>query len=475
MPAVPVVSNRRRSGVRRMRCSGVWDILETPDNEPATQPMNPMRSGYCRYVLVVLLAGYTLNAFDRSILSLVLEPIRREFGASDTQLGLLSGLAFAVFYSTLAIPIAVLADRWSRRNVLMLSILLWTVMTAMCGLAGSFAALLLARIGVGIGEAGCNPASHSLIAGYFPAQRRATALAIYALGAPAGAMLAGLVGGWGSEHLGWRGTMLLAGAPGLLLVPLLFFTVAEPRHQQPAKAQAVGAPSLRTVLAYLWSRHSFRHLCLACALHSVAMYASSSFNPAYLARSHGWSGGQTGQLIAMLGVTGLAGTFLGGYLTDRLGARSGEQRWQLWVPGIAALAVIPVQFLCYLGSGSMMAAAFMLSSLLSFVFFGPSFATVQALAAPRMRAVAAAVLLFSKAMIGMGAGPLLVGIASDALAPVANEHSLRFGLLLVPLFNVWAAVHFFWAARHLRADLALDVQPPTGVHSSTSVPSGQRT
>jgi predicted MFS family arabinose efflux permease len=415
--------------------------------------MKTGKPSYGGYVLALLLTGYALNSFDRSILNLLLEPIRLELGASDTQLGLLSGLAFGLVYSTLAIPIAALADRWNRRNVLVLSVLLWTSMTALCGLAGSFAALLLARVGVAVGQAGGSPASHSLLADYFPANRRATALGIYTLGAPAGAMLAGLFGGWGSEHLGWRATLLLAGAPGLLLVPLLFLTVAEPRHSHPAALPAAAAPSMATVLRHLWSRPSFRHLCIACALHSVAMYSASSFNPAYLARSHDWDGVQIGQLVAMTGLAGLTGTFLGGLAADRLGVRHGDPRWHMWIPGVATFAVIPVQIVCYLGSGLPMVAAFLLSSLLSLVFFGPSYATVQALAAPRMRAVAASLLLFSKAIVGMGAGPLLVGAMSDRLAPLADERALGFSLLLVPMFNLWAAFHFFIGARHLRADL----------------------
>jgi predicted MFS family arabinose efflux permease len=408
---------------------------------------------YRHYVLVVLLGSYLLNAMDRSILSLLLEPIRLEFGVSDTQLGLLSGLAFALFYSTLALPVAALADRWNRRNVLALSMLLWTTMTALCGIAGSFAALVLARIGVAIGEAGCNPPSHSMIADYFPREQRASALGIYALGAPLGAMLTGIVGGWGVDHLSWRGTLLLAAAPGLVLVPLVLFSVAEPSRPRPATPHDAAAP-LGATLARLWSRPSFRHLCLAAALHSFAMYGASGFNPAFLTRSHGWSGSQVGLLITMVGVAGVAGAFIGGFASDRLSRQRGDSRWQLWLPGLATVAVIPVQAVVYLGSGIPMVAAMLLSSLLSLVFFGPSFATAQALAAPRSRAVAAAALLFAKAFIGMGLGPLLVGMLSDLLLPQAGVHSLRYALLLVPLFNVWASVHFFIAARHLRSDLA---------------------
>lgn len=414
--------------------------------------MKAKHSSYRHYVLAVLLGGYLLNALDRSILSLLLEPIRREFGASDTQLGLLSGLAFALFYSTLAIPIAALADRWNRRNVLVIALLLWTTMTALCGLAGSFAALLMTRIGVAIGEAGWNPSAHSMLADYFPRDQRASVLGIYALGAPLGTLLTGIVGGWGIEHLGWRGTLLLAAAPGLLLAPLLLFSVAEPPRQPVAPREVL--PSWRIALTGVCSHPSFRHLCLACALHSFAMYGASGFNPAYLSRSHGWTGGEVGALVTMVGLAGVAGAFLGGFVSDRLSTRSGDFRWQLWLPAAASLLAIPVQLTVYLGAGSTMVAAMLASSLLSLVFFGPSYATAQALATPRTRATAAAVLLFAKAFLGMGLGPLLVGVLSDHLEPRAGEDSLRYALLLVPLFNAWSAVHFFLAARHVRRDLA---------------------
>jgi predicted MFS family arabinose efflux permease len=236
----------------------------------------------------------------------------------------------------------------------------------------------------------------------------------------------------------------------LLLVPLLFFTVAEPPRAPLPAAQLPGALPLREALRSLWSQPTFRHLCIACGLHSAAMYGAYSFNPAYLARSHGWSGTATGQLVAISGVVGMAGTFGGGMLADLLGTRRGEPRWQLWVPGVAMLALIPVQLLGYLGNGPVIVVALLLSSLLSLAFLGPAYATAQALAAPRTRAVAAATVLIFKGVVGLGLGPLLVGAASDLLAPVAQTQSLRLGLLLVPLFNLWAGVHFFHAARHLR-------------------------
>ena len=183
------------------------------------------------------------------------------------------------------------------------------------------------------------------------------------------------------------------------------------------------------------------------------MYASATFNPSFLSRMHGWSGVEIGRLVALVGLTGLLGTFLGGFATDRLSARLQDSRWMMWVPGLATLLVIPVQLVAYLWAGLPMFVAFLCSSLLSLVYFGPSYATVQALARPQMRAVAASLLLSSKAIIGMGLGPLLVGIASDLLAPVAGIYSLRLGMLLVPLFNLWAAAHFFIGARYLREEL----------------------
>jgi MFS family permease len=415
------------------------------------------RSAYRNYVLGVLAFGYLLNAFDRSILGILLEPIKLEFGASDTALGLLGGLAFAAFYATLGIPVALWADRSNRRNILALSIFVWSGMTALCGLAGTFVLLVLARIGTAIGEAGGSPPSHALICDYFSAKRRGTALAIYALGAPAGAMLGGLLGGIGNELFGWRVTFVLAGLPGLLLAPLVLFTVAEPRNHIPAseKPAAPEAPPLRAVVTYLWQRPAFAHLCIACALHAAAIYGTAAFNASFLIRSHGWSSADIGQLFALAGGVGILGTFAGGVIADRCAERWNDPRWYLWVCGGSTLLMAPVLCLTYLSPAtSTVVGAFTLGGFLASVFFGPSFAATQALAAPQMRAVTASILIFIKTMIGMGIGPLLIGGASDLLTPAYGQHALRHALLLAVLFNLWSALHFFLSARHLRADLA---------------------
>jgi MFS family permease len=225
--------------------------------------MSDFKPSYRNYVLGVLAFGYLLNSFDRSILGILLEPIKLEFGVSDTALGLLGGIAFAAFYSTFGIPIALWADRSNRRNILALSIFVWSAMTAMCGLSATFVMLLLARVGTAIGEAGGSPPSHALISDYFSVQRRGTALAIYALGAPAGAMLGGLLGGISNELFGWRLTFILAGLPGLLLAPLVLFTITEPRSVAAVGTRPLPrtpAPPLQEIVRYLWQRRSFRHL-----------------------------------------------------------------------------------------------------------------------------------------------------------------------------------------------------------------------
>jgi MFS family permease len=420
--------------------------------------MADFKPSYRNYALGVLTLAYALNTFDRRILGILLEPIKLEFGLSDMYLGLLGGVAFALFYATFSIPIAFWADRSNRKNVLALAVLVWSAMTVLCGFAPTFLMLVLARIGTAIGEAGGSPPSHSLLADFFSAERRGTALSIYALGAPAGAMLAGLLGGIGNELFGWRITFALAGLPGLLLAPLILATVLEPRTAVSTAARPrVAVPTastFREVASFLWRRASFRHLCAGCALHSVTVYGGAMFHAAFLIRSHEWGTAQAGVLLAVVGGCGVAGTFLGGFLADRLSVRFGDSRWYMWIPGVAILLLVPIQLIGYLSMlTSPVISAFAIGGFLSTVFFGPSLATTQALAAPQMRAVAASIVIFAKTMVGLGLGPLLIGGVSDLLLPVAGRHSLRYALLLLALFSLWSAVHFMLGARRLRADL----------------------
>jgi len=413
---------------------------------------------YRQYALAVLFLGYVVNFIDRSILSILLEPIKLELELSDSQLGLLGGLAFAIFYTTLGIPIAALADRWSRVKVLAIAMVVWSGMTALCGLAQNFLMLLLARIGVGVGEAGASPPSHSLISDYFPIETRATALSIYALGIPFGSMIGNMVGGWGAEALGWRNTFVLVGVPGILIALLIWITLREPpRGMADAKVAAVSdqpAPEIKSVLALLWEKVSFRHISLAAGLHAFVGYGAGTWNAPFLIRSHEMPITEVGFWLALISGIGAIGTFSGGYLSDKLADRTNDRRWYLWVPGFATVIMVPFQFVAYLYGGLWaVIPALMVVSILGGMYLGPSFAMTQALVTLRMRAVASAILLFMLNIIGMGMGPYLVGVASDLLAPSAATDSLRYALSLAVLVNIWAAAHYFFGARSLRGDL----------------------
>jgi MFS family permease len=413
---------------------------------------------YRVYVLAVLFLGYVVNVMDRGVLGILLEPIKRTFHASDTELGLLGGLAFALFYAVLGIPIATLADRWSRRSVLAIAAALWGVMTTLCGMASTFGVLLLARAGTAVGEAGGSPPSHSLISDYYPIEQRATALSVYALGVPIGAMLGSFLGGWGNELYGWRLTFILIGLPGLAIALLVRLTVSEPPRGYADGATAAmaraAAPRILEVFGYLWRRTSFRHLCLAAALHSVVWYAGSTFNAVFFIRSHHMTTGEAGSWIALYAGVSAVGTFFAGHLADRLSVRARDRRWYLWLPGYATLVMVPIQFVAYLAASLwVVIPAFCVMMVLAAFFFGPSFAMTQALATFRMRAVATSLLLFVQTLIGLGLGPLVTGLLSDRLAPDFGTDSLRYGLVLIGLVNLWAAAHYFHGARFLRADL----------------------
>jgi MFS family permease len=414
---------------------------------------------YAGYVLAVLTLAYAVNVMDRAVLAVLLESIKHTFHTTDTQQGLLGGLAFALFYATLGVPIAALADRTSRRNVLAVCALLWSVMTALCGLAATFPLLLAARVGTAVGEAGGTPPSHSLISDYFPLSTRATALSLYALGVPLGSMLGSLLGGWGNELYGWRNAFMLVGTPGVLVALLVFLTIKEPtRGQSDAGISDAGrlvAPKLSTALGYLWQQASFRNMCIAAGLHSLVWYAGSTLNAAFLHRSHSMTSGEAGSWLALFSGTGAVGTFLGGYLADRISVRTGDRRWYMWLPGCATLAMVPFQFSSYLASSLwIMVPSFVIMLILGSFFFGPSFAMSQGLAPLRMRAVATSLVLFIQTLVGLGLGPVIVGMISDHLkSSIGDAQGLRYGLVSVGVVNLWAAFHYFRGARTVREDL----------------------
>ncbi len=431
------------------------DIVTTAGAEPAAAvTFTPTYRGY---VLGVLFLGYVVNVMDRGVLAVLIESIKREFSFSDTQLGLLSGITFAFFYATLGVPIAMWADRTVRRNVLAICCALWSGMTALCGMATGFWSLAGARAGTAIGEAGGSPPSHALISDYFPREQRATALSLYALGVPVGAMLGQFLGGWGNEFYGWRTTFILIGLPGLLVAALVRFTVIEPPrgHSDNVSAALARAPAppILSVVKFLWRYVSFRHMCLAAALHSVVWYSGSTLNGAFFARSHSMQSGEYGTWLALFSIIGAVGTLLGGFLSDRISTRLGDRRWYMWVPGIATLVMVPFQFTSYLAHDlRIVVPSFCVMFIFASMFFGPSFAVTQGLATLRTRAVATSILLFVQTFIGLGLGPFLAGVMSDYLKPTYGAQSLAIGLVVVGLANIWAAGHYFRGARTVRED-----------------------
>lgn len=423
----------------------------------SVEPTTRFAPGYRNYALAILFLGYVVNFIDRSILAILLEPIKQDLALNDTQLGLLGGLAFALFYTTLGIPIAALADRWSRVKILSIAMVIWSGMTALCGFAQNFWMLLLARIGVGVGEAGASPPSHSLISDYFPIETRATALSIYALGIPFGSMVGNFVGGWGAEALGWRHTFVLVGVPGIFVALVIWLTLREPPRGMADKHLVTNdepAPGVKEVIVRLWQRVSFRHIAFAAGLHAFVGYGAGTWNAPFLIRSHEMPITEVGSWLALISGIGAIGTFLGGYLADKLSDRFDDRRWYMWVPGWSTIIMVPFQFVAYLYGGIWaVIPSLMVVSILGGMYLGPSFAMTQALVSLRMRAVASAILLFMLNIIGMGMGPYLVGVASDLLSADMGVHSLRYALCLAVLVNAWAACHYFIGARSLRGDL----------------------
>jgi len=434
--------------------------LPSPSSPPAAAPpphvVAPASPAYRRYVLVILTSVYVSNYVDRQILSILLEPIKAEFGLSDTQLGFLSGISFAIFYATLGIPIAMWADRGNRRNIITLAATVFSVMTAVCGVAQSFVQLALARIGVGIGEAGSSPPSHSIVADLYPPAERATAMATFALGVNIGILIGFLAGGWVNELFGWRAAFLVVGVPGLVLALLVRTTVREPsRGGSEGRGLEAdhGAPPLGDAFRLFWRCRSLRHIAIGAALNSFVGYGAVAWVPAYLIRSFGMTTGDVGTALALIiGIVGGAGTWLGGWFADRLGRR--DVRWNMWLVAACVGGGTPFVFGVYLAPDAFWAlAAFLVPAAVGALYLGPSLSMVQGLVPLRMRTVASAVLLFVINIIGLGIGPQMVGVLSDALHPSFGTESLRYALLLVGLVNVWAALHFWLASRTLVGDL----------------------
>ncbi len=411
--------------------------------------------GYRYYALGLLLLVYIFNFLDRQILSILMPLIKADLGLSDTQLGLLSGLAFALFYSTLGIPIARWADRGSRRSIIALALAIWSAMTALSGLAGNFWQMAIARVGVGVGEAGCSPPSHSLISDFFPLEKRGTAMSIYSMGIPIGVLLGFLFGGQLGETFGWRWTFVIVGAPGILLALVVRYTLREPTRGMSEKVAVKDEEfSIGQVFHVLWEKKTFRHLSFAAALHAFTGYGVGTWVPSFLYRVHEMSLSNIGLVLAMVaGIAGGIGTFMGGWLTDKMQTR--DQRWIVWVPGLATAAAVPFAFGVYLLDDiSYVVASMILPNILGYMYLGPTFALTQSLVSVKMRALAAAILLLIINLIGLGLGPSFIGMLSDWFTGMWGPDGLRYALLSGVVINLWCAAHYMFAARYIREDIA---------------------
>jgi MFS family permease len=361
-----------------------------------------------------------------------------------------------VFYSVMGLPIARLADVGVRRTIVAVGLALWSAMTALTGSVQNLWQIAATRIGVGVGEAALSPPAHSLISDYFPIEKRATALGLYAVGIHVGTLFGFKGGGLLDDAFGWRLAFVIVGVPGLLLALLVRFTVREPARGRtdPSRAVAPAAPPMREVIAHLTSRPSFVLLAIAMGFTAFAGYAFSVWAPTFLKRAHGWTSGEAGDLGWPIGIGGALGSVFAGWLADRLGRR--DPRWWMWVPALAGLLPLPFT-LGFLFHGDARAALWLLTpgTAIGAFYQGPTFATAQNLSPAPMRAVASGLLLFITTMIGYALGPPTIGLLNDHVFAAHGPEAVRYSLAVVlVLAGSGGSLFYLLAARHLRADLA---------------------
>lgn len=384
----------------------------------APAPAEPGAEHYYRWVvLVTLLAAYVLNFMDRWVITILAQPIKEEMKLADWQLGLFNGFAYALLSSALGFKLARLAERRNRANIITGCMLVWSAMTALCGLASGFWQMLLLRMGVGIGEAGAMPSAHALIADYFPPRLRATAHSIYGLGLPLGGMFGMVLGGFIADHWGWRTAFVVVGLPGIVFAGLLRLIVREPPRGRydppPASAQA---PSAGAVLRLLWSTPTARHILIALTLSVLIGNASATFLAPYLVRKFHLSYTDVALIVGGTNFLSAAfGMLTGGLLADRLGRR--DRRWYMWVPALGVVGSVFCYLVAYWQEGLIPLALMLVpGGFLVATYLAPSFAVLQNIVEPRMRATTTAVAGICMSLIGMGLGPLLGGLTIDRIA-----------------------------------------------------------
>ncbi|WP_120077264.1 spinster family MFS transporter [Aurantiacibacter odishensis] len=402
-------------------------------------------------VLAMLLLVYIFNFLDRMMLSILAAPIQADLGLSDSEMGLLGGLAFAVLYSTLAVPLSAVADRTSRSWVITIALVFWSAFTALCGMAQNFLHIFLARVGVGVGEAGGVAPSYAIIGDYFPPRRRATALAIYSLGIPIGSAIGVMGGGWIASTIDWRVAFFVMGGLGILIAPVFKLLVKDVPRPESAGAGSHGGQSIWSVFQILAKKPSFWFMAFGAAFSSMLGYGIGFWKPSFLIRSFEldlWGAALfTGGVLLIGGVTGM---LAGGALADRLGS---NRKWYPRLPAIAFIVGAPIYAAGVL-TDSLVAAflLFLIPQGLNYVWFGPVLTAVQHLVEPRARATASAIFLLINNLIGLGGGIYALGLISDAYAPVYGDESLRISILTaLPLYIV-AGILMLLATRSIAND-----------------------
>ncbi|MDZ4373701.1 MAG: MFS transporter [Phenylobacterium sp.] len=479
----------------------------TASTQPTPTTYTP---AYRNTVLWLLVVAYTFNFIDRTIISTIGQAIKVDLELTDQQLGWLGGLSFALLYTTLGIPIARLAERTNRVNIIAVAIVIWSAFTALCGTATSYLQLLLYRVGVGVGEAGLSPPAHSLISDYFEPKRRASALSIYAFGIPLGTMFGAMAGGWIAENLSWQAAFMVVGLPGVLVAILIKVVIKEPPRgwadrqaladesaavlgQEAsvagAPAEALGPPpSIMAVAKRLFGSWGMFHMAAGITLASFAGYGTGNYVPAYFIREFGLGLGVVGMAVGLIsGISNGAGTLLGGFLTDMASKRSA--RWYALVPAIGLILATPIYILAFTRDSYQLAWAILLiPGILHYTYLGPTFGVVQNIMDVRMRATAVAVLFFVLNLIALGFGPPFCGWCIDQFAraaftakgmvgdflevcrggmapagasadlvaacPAAMAEGTRMGIVSNLFIYAWAGIHYLLAAITLPRDMA---------------------
>ena len=417
---------------------------------------------YRRYVLGLLLVVMTLNYADRYVIGILLPAIKAELGLSDTQIGFITGAAFTIFYALLGVPIASLADRYSRKKIIAIALTVWSVMTCLCGLAKSFLQLAIFRVLVGIGEAGCTPPSHSLVSDYYSPAERAFALAILGLGSSLGVFVGFLLGGWITENFGWRVTLVAFGAPGVAVALVVYGTLRDPPRGHADGVHSIEkAPPMYPAFRALWAKKTFRHMVLGGSMYGLILTAVLVWLPSFFTRTHGLDVATVGTWLAFTkGLPHIAGTLAGGLLANRLAKISTKAPVLLCV--FAQLAAAPFYAVVLLASNPTAAFLWLVIPASVGVMQGPVlYATIQGVAEVRTRAVAAAIMILIINLISGIVGPQLVGVVSDLLTGSMGDDALGMALLIIAtVCSLWSAAHFYLASQNVEQDLIHQKERP---------------